>query len=193
MNLILPLLTIQTTAALVSLLGAAIVISVVVFLISSSTTYEDKKVVKEKVYKLRGRYLIGLVSVVVIALLTSLQFLPYPKFQTTPDEEVTVVGMQWTWKMAQGASDTSPLEFVGTNDITLPVNKIIQFNVTSTDVNHNFAIYNSKGDLVAQTQAMPEYHNILQYKFTEPGDYSILCLEYCGMPHAYMTGKIHIN
>ncbi len=194
MNLIVPLITVQNFAGIVSLIGAIVVLSVVLFLISSASSYEDKHEVKEKVYKARKRYFIGLASVAVILFFSSLQFLPYPKNQTTPaDKIVTVVAMQWTWKMGEGVSTLSPHDFVGTNEITLPANKSIQFVVSSMDVNHNFAIYNSKGDLVAQTQAMPEYENQLYYTFPEPGEYAILCLEYCGMPHGFMTGKIHIN
>jgi cytochrome c oxidase subunit 2 len=64
--------------------------------------------------------------------------------------------------------------------------------VTSADVNHNFAIYNSKGCMVGQTQAMPQYTNEMQHLFEEKG-IIILCLEYCGIPHAYMFATIHIK
>ncbi|MBS1973654.1 MAG: cytochrome C oxidase subunit II, partial [Bacteroidetes bacterium] len=76
---------------------------------------------------------------------------------------------------------------------TLPANKAIRFIVTSGDVNHDFAIYDNNGVLVAQTQAMPQYHNELQYVFPQKGDYEILCLEYCGLAHAIMLGKIHVQ
>lgn len=193
MTLLNILLTVQTFAAIVSLIGALIVVSVVFFLISSSTNYEDKMAAKKKVYKARTRYFFGLASVVVVLLFISLRLLPYPKYQKTPDKTVTVVGMQWAWKMGEGVSDKKPSEFAGSNEITLPVNKAIRFIVTSSDVNHNFAIYTSEGDLVAQTQAMPGYSNELQYTFTHPGEYSVLCLEYCGLAHSIMMGKIHVN
>jgi len=186
-------LSIQTFAAVVSLIGALIVVSVVFFLISSSTNYEDKKSAKKKVYKARARYFFGLASVIVVLLFISLRLLPYPSFQKTPDKVVTVVGMQWAWKMGEGTSDKSPSEFVGGNEITLPANKAVRFIVMSSDVNHNFAIYNSEGELVAQTQAMPGYNNELEYTFPHHGEYSVLCLEYCGLAHSIMMGKIHVN
>lgn len=101
--------------------------------------------------------------------------------------------MQWEWKMAPGISDKRPTEFSGKDEISLPVNKRIEFIVTSSDVNHDFAIYNDQGVCLGQVQAMPGYKNRLQYEFTKKGDYSILCLEYCGLAHAFMTGTIHVN
>lgn len=193
MNQFSVLLTIQSFAAIISFLAGALVVAVVVFLIATSSKEEDKVTAKHKVYKVRGRYFFGLVICIIVMLFITLRLLPYAPFQGKADQTVTVVAMQWAWKMAPGITDKSPMEFAGENEITLPVNKLIKFDVTSADVNHNFAIYNSKGVLVAQTQAMPQYHNDLEHKFLEKGDYHILCLEYCGMPHAFMVGLIHIN
>lgn len=186
-------LTIQTSAAIISFIAAALVVSVVFFLIFTSSVSEDKVSAKHKVYKLRGRYFFVLALSIVIVLFITLRLLPYEKFQGSPDETITVVAMQWMWKMAPGLSDKKPAEFAGASEITLPVNKRIQFVVTSSDVNHNFGIYDSKGVLVTQTQAMPQYNNTLEHVFNEKGAYHILCLEYCGVPHGLMVGKIIIN
>jgi cytochrome c oxidase subunit 2 len=75
----------------------------------------------------------------------------------------------------------------------VPANKQIKFIVTSSDVTHSFAIYNQSGVLLTQIQAMPQYKNELEYVFTQKGKYTILCLEYCGLAHAFMSGTIHVN
>ncbi|HET7114853.1 MAG TPA: hypothetical protein VFI29_00070 [Hanamia sp.] len=193
MNPFIPLLILQDYAVIISMAAGVLVVAVVIFLMATSSIDEDKDSAKHKTYKLRGQYFFGLILVLIIFLFISLRFLPYQRFQNNPDEEVTVVGMQWSWKMAPGISDKTPADFAGTNEISLPVNKRIEFVVTSADVNHDFGIYNSKGVLLAQTQAMPGYHNKLQYEFTQKGDYSILCLEYCGLAHSFMMGTIHVN
>lgn len=181
-------------AAFISLIGALLVISVVVFIMATSSVEEDKNTAKGKVYKLRGKYFFVLVGVIAIGLIASLRFLPYSNHNGTPDALVNVVGVQWAWIMAESDTPmTSWDEVQGGDEIELPVDKLIQFRVTAKDVNHNFAIYNSRGDLVTQVQAMPYYFNNLYYKFKEKGEYQILCLEYCGMPHAFMVGKIHVN
>lgn len=193
MNLFTTLLVLQNYAVIISLAIGALVVAVVIFLMATSSTGEDKDSAKHKTYKMRGRYFFGLIFLLAILFFISLRFLPYSRFQSEPDAKVTVVAVQWSWKMAEGVSDKSPAEFAGSNEINLPVNKRIEFIVTSSDVNHDFAIYNHKGVLLAQTQAMPGYRNKLQYEFTQKGDYSILCLEYCGLAHAFMMGTIHIN
>lgn len=193
MNPFIPLFILQDYAVIISMALGVLVVAVVIFLMATSSIGEDKDSAKHKTYKLRGQYFFGLIVVLVIFLFISLRFLPYPHFQNKPDEEVTVVGMQWSWKMAPGVSDKSPAEFSGSNDINLPVNKNIEFIVTSADVNHDFGIYNNKGVLLEQVQAMPGYKNKLQYEFTKKGDYSILCLEYCGLAHSFMMGTIHVN
>ena len=193
MNLFIPLLILQDYAVIISMAAGALVVAVVIFLMATSYIGEDKDSAKHKTYKMRGRYFFGLIIVLIIFLFTSLRFLPYPRFQKNPEVQVTVVGMQWSWKMAPGVSDKPPGEFTGGNEISLPANKGIEFIVTSADVNHSFGIYNSKGVLLAQTQAMPGYHNKLQYEFTQKGDYHILCMEYCGLAHSFMMGTIHVN
>jgi len=185
--------SLQKIAGLLSLAGALLILVVVIFLIISATKTEDKKTAKEKVYKQRSRYLWAIIVVAIAALFFSLKNLPYSYSKTKTIQEVTVVGYQWLWKMDVGNYTEKLDDFKGLNEITLPLNNPIKFIVTSNDVNHNFAIYNSNGVLVAQTQAMPQHKNILQYIFKEKGIYKILCLEYCGTAHDFMMGTIHIN
>jgi cytochrome c oxidase subunit 2 len=162
-------------------------------LIATSAKSEDESSIEHQAHKIRSRYFFGLSVVLIIILFVSLQLLPYPRFQGEAEEVVTVVGIQWDWEMAHGITNKTPHQFLGKNEISLPVNKRIKFIVTSDDVTHNFGIYNNKGVLLTQTQAMPQYKNELEYVFTEKGDYIILCLEYCGLVHPFMTGTIHVQ
>lgn len=187
------LLSIQESAGTISLIGAFVVVLVVLFVILTSNTGEDKVTAKKKVYHYRKRYFWGLIAIFLIATLISFKFMPYSTTYDADEEIVTVVGFQWGWKLVQGTSKESPQDLTGSNEITLPMNTNVKFVVTSIDVNHNFAIYDKDGQCVAQTQAMPGYHNKLAYNFKRPGEYKILCLEYCGVPHAFMVGSIHIK
>lgn len=187
------LLSIQKIAGLISLVGALLVIAVVIFLLISATKSEDKITAKEKVYKQRSRYLWGIIIVALVVLAYSFRSLPYSLIKAKADKEISVVAYQWGWMINEGIYNGKLDDFKGKNEIELPVNKQIKFIVTSKDVNHNFAIYNSDGVLVAQTQAMPQHKNNLQYTFKEKGEYKILCLEYCGTAHDFMFGTIHIN
>lgn len=95
-----------------------------------------------------------------------------------PDVVIQATGHQWRWELSQD---------------TLQVGQEVEFQVTSADVNHGFAIYRNKTQLLTQTQAMPGYVNRLRYTFTEPGEYEVLCLEYCGLAHHAMVAKIIVR
>lgn len=143
---------------------------------------------------MRRKYFWGLIAVLTILLFTSFAFLPYNHPETeNPSECVSVLAFQWGWEMSNNPLTKDLKDFEGESEINLPVNKDIEFIVTSKDVNHNFAIYNSKGELLTEVQAMPGYVNKLHHTFSEKGDYKILCLEYCGLAHAFMVGTIHIK
>ena len=193
MRLIIAFLTLQDFIGIISFTVTLVIISVVIFLIVTSAKGEDIELVKTRIVKNRKYYFLGLVMVLAIISIATLRWLPYPGFQSEPDEIVTVVGIQWDWEMAPGISNKNSHEFEGKSQISLPVNKRIKFIVTSDDVTHSFCIYNSAGVLLAQTQAMPQYKNELEYLFKKRGDYTILCLEYCGLAHPFMTGTIHVQ
>lgn len=77
--------------------------------------------------------------------------------------------------------------------LVLGLNRTVEFRVTSSDVNHGFGIYNAAGTLLTQVQAMPGYTNRLLYTFHQPGLYSILCLEYCGVGHQVMVSQFKVE
>lgn len=116
---------------------------------------------------------------------------PYYLFANeTPNKVVHVLAMQFMFLMSEKAID--PKNPSG-EAIELSANELVEFRVTSLDVNHGFAIYNEANRLITQTQAMPGYVNRLRYKFEEPGSYEILCLEYCGMAHQVMRSSFIVK
>jgi cytochrome c oxidase subunit 2 len=123
----------------------------------------------------------GLAAVAIVLFILTLRWLPYEADRTneigSPALSVAVTGAQWTWTLSQSRFQTG-----------VP----IDFAVTSRDVNHDFAIYDPEGRLVAQVQAMPGYTNHLVYEFHEPGSYTIRCLEYCGLGHHTMTAPLTV-
>lgn len=188
--------TIQGYAAMISLAATLGVVTVVVFLITTSSVDEDKYEAKHHVYAKQKGYAIGLATVIAVALGLTLQWLPYSSSHAASGhgQPVTVVGTQWAWRIAPGDhSKEEPRKVKGKDEITLPLGQPIDFIVTSADVNHNFAIYDGDGVLLTQTQAMPSYYNVLSYTFSKKGDYTGLCLEYCGAPHVTMKSTIHVE
>jgi cytochrome c oxidase subunit 2 len=95
-----------------------------------------------------------------------------------PDVVIRATGHQFRWQLDQDS---------------VRVGELVEFQLTSSDVNHGFALYQGKNRLVAQTQAMPGYVNKLQVRFTEPGEYEVLCLEYCGVAHHNMRAVVKVR
>lgn len=103
---------------------------------------------------------------------------PYARASSYPAEHVKVVAQQYSFSILPPA---------------LPLNHPIVFDVTAKDVNHGFGIYAPDGRVFSQVQAMPDYVNHLPLTFTEPGHYTIRCLEYCGIGHAGMQGGFDVR
>lgn len=142
---------------------------------------------------LKKRFWFLLILFVILGIFASVTIpkSPYYLFaDEIPAKVIHVSTMQFAFIMSEKAID--PKQPSG-EAIEIPVNALVEFRVTSLDVNHGFAIYNSENRLVTQTQAMPGYVNRLRYKFSEPGTYNIFCLEYCGMAHQGMRSSFIVK
>ena len=72
---------------------------------------------------------------------------------------------------------------VETYELELPVNKTIEFRVTSLDVIHSFWAY----QLGVKADASPGFQNIAFVKPTKREPFEVRCAELCGIWHASMT------
>jgi cytochrome c oxidase subunit 2 len=93
--------------------------------------------------------------------------------------QVQVIGQQWLWTFrwpGYGGMETASLE--------LPVNRWVQFNVTSLDVIHSFWAY----ELGVKADAVPGANNVAYVKATNTGQFQIRCAELCGLWHGHMNG-----
>lgn len=137
--------------------------------------------VDEKTDRLRNRLVFPLGATLLILLALSIYWMPYPDARARsigePELTVDVSSLQWAWILSQPE---------------IPAHKVVEFDVTSQDVNHGFAIYDPDGELVTQVQAMPGYTNKLIWKFDKPGDYTVRCLEFCGLGHHIMMAKLTV-
>lgn len=163
---------------LIGFLSAAAAILVIMSVVARSTHAATlpQGEVQPRGYALRRGWLWALVAAVVAALALSIPSFPYPR-GATPGVHIPVVAVQYGFIMAQ----------------TIPLNTPVIFDVTSRDVNHGFGIYDPSGRLIAQVQAMPDYVNHLPLRFTVPGHYTVRCLEYCGLGHAFMQGGFEVK
>lgn len=171
---------IQETAWIISTIivaAFAAVFTAVAFGAHAKVEYEA---VLARVNPLRRRWFWALVVVGVTVAGITLPMMPYPQAAATSRnvQVVTATGRQWAWTLS--ASEVK-------------AGAPVEFRVTSDDVNHGFAIYDSKLRVVAQTQAMPGYVNRLRHTFSEPGTYKVMCLEYCGLVHHEMIAEFVVR
>ena len=144
--------------------------------------------------RLRALFFVVLTAGLVVALVTMFPRMPYPKGKQKPDRIVYAVGMQFSWGISEQPIKNPDQwqESTYAPPVKIPVGSLIEFRVTSFDVNHSFAVFSPSGHLLGQVQAMPGYVNHLRMRFAKPGTYWVFCLELCGMGHHRMRGEFEV-
>jgi cytochrome c oxidase subunit 2 len=74
------------------------------------------------------------------------------------------------------------------NVIELPAGATVDIFVTSPDVQHGFKVTDTNINM----QIVPGQISKLSFTFEEPGEYPIICHEYCGAGHAAMFGTVRV-
>lgn len=169
----------QDKVWLLTLAGIGLVALAFIFVIARSGKPADPEPVQKSAYAIRRWWFLALLLLGVGVAYASLQ--PFPigdqHAQSKTAQVVAAVGRQWSWELKPGRVEA------GTP---------VEFDVTSLDVNHGFAIYGPNDRIVTQVQAMPGFTNRLLYTFTDPGKYRVMCLEYCGIAHHGMVTEFEV-
>ncbi len=93
---------------------------------------------------------------------------------------VYVIAKQWMWYFAYP-------DGAGSNEtLYVPVGRPIKLVMTSRDVIHSFFVpqFRIKRDL------LPGRVTTVWFEVKEPGEYPVLCTEYCGLGHSTMRGRV---
>ena len=95
---------------------------------------------------------------------------------TLPDGrvQVTMVGIMFAWLPAE---------------VRVPAGRPVTFRLAAMDVTHGFLISNTN----VNTMVVPGYVSQLTTTFDTPGEYLIVCNEYCGTGHHTMGAKIIVE
>lgn len=75
------------------------------------------------------------------------------------------------------------------NDIEIPAGATVHFIMTSKDVVHGFQVAGTN----LNAMVMPGYVQKITQKFDQPGEYLVLCNEYCGAGHQLMATTITVK
>lgn len=104
-----------------------------------------------------------------------------------PALNVTVYGQQWQWSFYLNNYTNHTFNLYEFNQVELPTNTVIWFNVTSRDVMHDFAI----PTLSVKADAYPGHFNRVWTYTNNTGNVSAFCMEYCGVGHFDMRAQIN--
>ena len=74
-------------------------------------------------------------------------------------------------------------------EVHVPAGKPVTFRLTSIDVTHGFQIVGTNGN----TMIIPGYVSQFTTTFKQPGEYLIVCNEYCGLSHHLMSAKLVVE
>ena len=91
--------------------------------------------------------------------------------------QVNVTGQQWLWTFSYPGAGN-----VETRSLVLPVNRPVQFNVTSVDVTHGFW----PAALGVQVDANPNTVTVIQSTPNKLGGFTVRCSQLCGLYHSFM-------
>ncbi len=171
--------------------GALVILIYVAFALSTRGASGDEAAY-QAIGRLRRPLFILMLVMLGIMLAFTVPRMPYPRNQT-PDEVVHVVARQFQFALSS-TPVRSQEDFLkaSANRPQIPVGRLVEFRVTSLDVNHGVGIYNPDNRLMGQVQAMPGYVNRLFLRFDKPGSYNIFCMEYCGLSHHIMRAGFDV-
>jgi cytochrome c oxidase subunit 2 len=75
------------------------------------------------------------------------------------------------------------------NEIHVPAGRPVTFRLTSLDVSHGFQIAGTN----VNTMVLPGYVSQFTTTFARPGEYLVVCHEYCGLGHHAMHARLIVE
>ena len=167
----------EIIAVFYGILGV-VAVALIAIVVASSTKDRVRTVNLHKVAD-RERTWFGIVVVMLVALLfATIFFTPYGNSAGNVGQRVNVKAEQFAFLMARS---------------TVRAGRPVRFVLTSADVNHGFAVFNSSNVLLFQIQVMPDHTQQYVYTFKQPGVYHVLCFEYCGVGHDEMKATFTVT
>ncbi len=88
--------------------------------------------------------------------------------------EAVIIGRIWSFEPAE---------------IEVPAGADVTFTMTTADVIHGFYVEGTRVNLML----IPGQVTRTRYRFDRPGEYAILCHEYCGAGHHTMNARIVVK
>jgi cytochrome c oxidase subunit 2 len=124
-------------------------------------------------------WLVIMVLALFALLLGTIFYVPYGESAGPHPQFVRVTGVQFAWAIdaPQPLVTGRPVEFVA----------------RSRDVAHGFGVYNPDEKLIFQAQVVPDHDQKIVHTFSQPGVYTVRCLEFCGAGHQLMESTFTVR
>jgi len=109
--------------------------------------------------------------------------------ERNPDLLVQVEGVQWTWLISYPQHGVERV-----NELVLPVDRTVRFEITSLDVLHSFWV----PAFLTKIDALPGMTTTISLKPTKEGSFQtdpmlrVQCAELCGLSHARMQIPVRV-
>lgn len=183
----------QSTILIMFLILSAVIVTVFAWIALSTRSPAEVDI--HKAYGVRRIFFLTAAAALVSLLLATLPRTPYAKNDLRPDRIVYVTARQFDFIFSD-APITQKADLGRTSRIEhleFEPGSLIEFRVTSLDVNHGFGLFGPGRRLLTQTQAMPGYVNRLFVRLDEAGQYKVFCLEYCAAGHHLMQHTLTVK
>ncbi len=138
-----------------------------------------------KLARLEGLWITAVVVLFILVNVLSIGYMPtVATAQTAKTEQdiqqVDVTARSWSYEIS---------------DREFEVGRPVRFSVKSADTMHGFAVYHPDGGILFTMMLIPgmEEPTSLIHTFTEPGEYKVRCLEYCGLAHHAMQDRLIVS
>jgi cytochrome c oxidase subunit II len=117
-------------------------------------------------------------STVLVLVLLAWGLTVYSAEETTHPNAlvIDVTGQQWLWTFSYAGTG------VDTRSLVLPINRPVQFDVTSVDVTHGFWPV----ALGVQVDANPGVVTVIRTTPDKLGNFTVRCSQLCGLYHSFM-------
>jgi len=175
----------------------------------------DARAAYEPENKRLERWLIGVTTVGIVALLAP-GLVVYARFVDPPQEamQLEVLGQQWQWRFrlpgADGAMGGSDVRFVsgdnpfgldpsdpkaqddvliGANEVHLPLGQPVKVLLRSHDALHDFFVPNFR----ARMNIVPGQVSWFWFTPTRTGRFEAMCAQLCGVGHPAMRGFVVVD
>jgi cytochrome c oxidase subunit 2 len=126
----------------------------------------------------------SVIPVAVVIAIFAIGFKSFLDMASPPGNayEISVVGQKWNWNFTYPDGTVAP-------ELHVPVDRPVKLVLTSEDVIHSLFIpaFRLKRD------AVPGRYTTTWFRATKPGQYPLLCAEYCGTGHSDMLSWVVVH